>query len=122
AAPGAKTFKIHVKRVDKTFPLSSDALARSLGRAVEEAAGLKVHLEEHDLAGHGEVLPDKALVFTKKTEGLRGMPRGSSGRMLCLFSGGIDSPVAAWMMMRRGARVDLLHFHPFRRAEDLADT
>ena len=69
-----------------------------------------------------EILPDKALIFVEKTAGLRGMPRGSSGRMLCLFSGGIDSPVAAWSMMRRGAQVDLFHFHPFATNEEVLGT
>jgi thiamine biosynthesis protein ThiI len=87
-----------------------------------EGAGLKVDLHDHDLEIRVEVLPDKALVFAEKTEGLRGMPRGSSGRMLCLFSGGIDSPVAAWMMMRRGAQVDLFHFHPFATNEEVLGT
>lgn len=112
AEPG-DTFKIFVKRVDKSYPLTSETMCRSLGGAVMEAAGLKVKMEDYDLGIFVEILPDRALVFTTKTEGLRGMPRGSSGRMLCLFSGGIDSPVAAWSMMRRGALVDLLHFHPF---------
>jgi tRNA uracil 4-sulfurtransferase len=122
AEAGAGTFKIYVKRVDKAYPISSDALARSLGKTVEEQAGLKVDLDTHDLGIHVEVLPDKALVFTEKSQGLRGMPRGSSGRMLCLFSGGIDSPVAAWSMMRRGALVDLLHFHPYPTNEEVVGT
>jgi tRNA uracil 4-sulfurtransferase len=121
-AEGAASFKVYVKRVDKAYPMSSDALARSLGAAVAEAAGLKVDLENHDLGIHVEVLPDKALLFTQKTEGLRGMPRGSSGRILCLFSGGIDSPVAAWAMMKRGAQVDLLHFHPYATNAEVAGT
>ena len=50
------------------------------------------------------------------------MPRGSSGRMLCLFSGGIDSPVAAWKLMRRGGLVDLLHFHPFRTGAEVLNS
>jgi thiamine biosynthesis protein ThiI len=122
ATKGAKTFKVYVKRVDKTFPVPSEQLCRTLGGAVIDAVGLTVKMEDHDLGLFVEILPNKALVFTDKTEGLRGMPRGSSGRMLCLFSGGIDSPVAAWSMMRRGAQVDLLHFHPFPKNEDVLGT
>jgi thiamine biosynthesis protein ThiI len=118
----AKTFKVYVKRVDKAYPLSSDELCRRLGQVVGESVGLKVDLENHDLGLHVEILPDKALIYTERTEGLRGMPRGSSGRILCLFSGGIDSPVAAWMMMRRGAQVDLLHFHPYPTNEEVLGT
>jgi thiamine biosynthesis protein ThiI len=121
-APGATTFKVFVKRVDKRYPISSDALCRSLGAAVASATGLTVDLDDHDLAIHVEILDDKALVFTEKTQGLRGMPHGSSGRMLCLFSGGIDSPVAAWSMMKRGASVDLLHFHPYATNAEVIGT
>jgi len=122
AAEGAETFKVYVKRVDKTYPVSSDALCRSLGGAVAEETGLKVKMVDHDLGIHVEILPGKALLFAEKTGGQRGMPRGSSGRMLCLFSGGIDSPVAAWSMMRRGALVDLLHFHPYPTNEEVIGT
>jgi tRNA uracil 4-sulfurtransferase len=122
AHPEAKTFKIYCKRADKTFPMSSDAVCRKLGQVVVDTCGLKVDLKHHELAVHVEILPGTTCVFTEKVQGLRGMPRGSSGRMLCLFSGGIDSPVAAFQMMRRGAVVHLLHFHPFRKAEDLKDT
>jgi thiamine biosynthesis protein ThiI len=121
-AEGAKTFKVYVKRVDKTYPISSEELCRRLGGAVIEATGLAVDLDDHDLGVRVEILPDKALVFREKTQGLRGMPRGSSGRMMCLFSGGIDSPVAAWMMMRRGAQVDLFHFHPYPTNEEVIGT
>lgn len=120
--PDAENFKVYVKRVDKAYPASSEALCRSLGKAVIDATGLKVKLEGHDLGLHVEILPDKALVFMEKTAGQRGMPLGSSGRMLCLFSGGIDSPVAAWSMMRRGAQVDLLHFHPYATNEEVVGT
>jgi tRNA uracil 4-sulfurtransferase len=122
AVPGAKTFKVYVKRVDKGYPISSEDLCRRLGESVLGSTDLKVDLHNHDLGIYVEILPDKALVFTEKIPGLRGMPRGSSGRMLCLFSGGIDSPVAAWMMMRRGAQVDLLHFHPYATNEEVVDT
>lgn len=122
AATDAATFKVYVKRVDKAYPLSSEALCRNLGKAVIEATGLKVKMEDHDLGLRVEILPDKALVFTERTTGQRGMPLGSSGRMLCLFSGGIDSPVAAWSMMRRGAQVDLLHFHPYPTNEEVIGT
>jgi thiamine biosynthesis protein ThiI len=120
--PQAKTFKVFCRRADKTFPMSSDAVARRIGKSVVDRLNLKVDLDHHDLALHVEILPGMACVFSEKSQGLRGMPKGSSGRMLCLFSGGIDSPVAAWVMMRRGALVNLLHFHPFRKASDLQDT
>lgn len=115
----AKTFKIYCTRADKTFPMSSQAVCIKLGDAVREKWNLKVDLDNHDLGLNVEVLTDRAYIYTEKHAGTRGLPRGTGGRLLCLFSGGIDSPVAAWMMMRRGALVHFLHFHPFRRAEEI---
>ena len=122
AHPAARAFKVYSHRADKTFPLSSQEICNRLGRAVVEKYGLKVDLERHDLAIYVEILADEVFVYSERKPGLRGMPQGSSGRVLCLFSGGIDSPVAAWLLARRGAMVHLLHFHPFRRAEELRDT
>lgn len=121
-AQGAKTFKVYCTRADKAYPLSSQEICNRMGKAVQDKFGLTVNLDRHDLALHVEILPDRTLVYTRKHPGLRGMPRASSGRLLCLFSGGIDSPVAAWLLMRRGAVVHLLHFHPFRKAEELKDS
>lgn len=118
----ARAFKVYVNRVDKTFPLSSQEICNRLGQAVVDKFGFKVDLENHDLGLHVEILPDAALVYSERHPGLRGLPRASSGRLLCLFSGGIDSPVAAWSLMRRGAIVHLLHFHPFAKAEQVRDT
>jgi tRNA uracil 4-sulfurtransferase len=122
AGKSARAFKVYVNRVDKTFPLSSQEVCNRLGKAVVEKFGLKVDLENHDLSVHVEILPGEALVYSERRPGLRGLPRASSGRLLCLFSGGIDSPVAAWSLMRRGAVVHLLHFHPFRTAEEVRGT
>jgi tRNA uracil 4-sulfurtransferase len=120
ARPEARTFKIYCSRADKTFPLSSDAVCRKLGQEVSEALSLKADMESHDVGLYVEALTGSVCVYAERFPGRRGMPGGSSGRMICLFSGGIDSPVAAWLMMRRGAKVDLLHFHPYRKAEELA--
>jgi thiamine biosynthesis protein ThiI len=119
--PEARTFKIFARRSDKAFPWTSQEICNRLGKSVA-ATGKTVKLEGHDLAIEVEVLPREILLFAGRHEGLRGMPRASSGELLCLFSGGIDSPVAAWQMMRRGGRVDLLHFHPFRRASEMEGT
>ncbi len=122
AHPEAKTFKIFARRSAKTYPLTSGDICRQLGTFIVDKTGLAVNLDDHDLAIHVEVLAKEICVFSSRTEGLRGLPRGSSGSMLCLFSGGIDSPVAAWLMMCRGATVHLLHFHPFRTAEDVRES
>jgi len=117
--PQAKTFKVFCKRADKTFPLSSQAVCEKLGTLFLEKTPMKVNLDNHDVAIYVEVVRGKALVYAERFPGLRGMPSQSSGKMLCLFSGGIDSPVAAWLMMRRGAQVGFLHFHPHRNAGEI---
>lgn len=120
--PSVKTFKIHARRSVKNYPLVSQDICNRLGESVIKGAGLKVDLHHPDLAIYVEILTKEIVVASGRAEGLRGMPQASSGRMLCLFSGGIDSPVAAWLMMRRGARVDLLHFHPYRSSEEVIGT
>lgn len=120
--PSATTFKVFARRSEKNYPLSSQDICRRLGEKVIQGAGLRVDLDHHDLAIHVEVVRKEIFLFAGRSEGLRGMPQSSSGRLLCLFSGGIDSPVAAWLMLRRGARVDLLHFHPYRSSEEVVGT
>jgi thiamine biosynthesis protein ThiI len=120
--PAVKTFKIHARRSVKNYPLVSQEICVRLGESVIQGVGLTVDLHHPDLAIYVEILTHEIVVASGRTEGLRGMPQATSGRMLCLFSGGIDSPVAAWLMMRRGARVDLLHFHPFRSSEEVIGT
>jgi thiamine biosynthesis protein ThiI len=117
--PTARTFKVFCRRADKAYPLSSQEVCNRLGDSLRLGRGLTVDLDDPHLGVTVEILPNGACVVDAKTPGLRGMPRGSSGRLLCLFSGGIDSPVAAWSLMRRGGRVDLVHFHPFSRAEEV---
>lgn len=117
-----KTFKIHARRSVKNYPLVSQDICIRLGESVVKGAGLAVDLHHPDLAIYVEILTHEIVVASGRAEGIRGMPQATSGRMLCLFSGGIDSPVAAWLMMRRGARVDLLHFHPYRSSEEVIGT
>ncbi|MBK6879581.1 MAG: tRNA 4-thiouridine(8) synthase ThiI [Elusimicrobia bacterium] len=121
-APEAKTFKIFPRRSAKNYPALSDAIARRLGQAVVDKTGLKVDLTRPDLSVHVEVLTREIAVLSDRVQGLRGMPRGSAGGVLCLFSGGIDSPVAAWLMMKRGAVVHHLHFHPHRSSREVLGT
>jgi thiamine biosynthesis protein ThiI len=122
AAPAAKSFKVFARRSAKNHPAGSQEICRRLGGTVIEALGLRVDLDHHDLPLHVEVLPKEICVFAVRTPGLRGMPQGTSGGLLCLFSGGIDSPVAAWHMMRRGALVHYLHFHPYRSSGEVIGT
>jgi thiamine biosynthesis protein ThiI len=107
------TFRVSARRSDKTYPMISTEIEREVGGAVKMATGLTVGLDdpEHDVLL--EVLRDRILCSTEKHAGAGGMPVGSSGRVAVLLSGGIDSPVAAWRMMKRGCRAVLVHFHAF---------
>jgi tRNA uracil 4-sulfurtransferase len=107
----AKTFRIKTRRADKRFALNSMEIDRLVGAEVAAAHGLKVDLAEPDLTITIEILPDIAFMAVGKYPGAGGLPVGASGRATVLLSGGIDSPVAAYRMMRRGLHVNFVHFH-----------
>jgi thiamine biosynthesis protein ThiI len=110
AAAPAGSFKLEVRRGDKSFPLDSIATARAVGAACFAASGRKVDVHTPDVTIHVEIPSKTALVIGAPHPGPGGLPSGSTGRLLAFLSGGIDSPVAAWKMMRRGARVTAVHF------------
>ena len=105
------SFMIAARRSDKTFPISSMELGRRLGDDVVTRTRRPVDLSEPATTIHVDVLRSRALVYSAKTKGLGGLPVGTSGRVMHLFSGGIDSPVAAWLLMKRGCRPVYLHFY-----------
>lgn len=105
------SFRIDTKRSDKQFPLTSPEVNRVLGARLQAATGTRVDLDHAALTVAVDILPGRAFFSFEKVEGAGGLPVGTSGRVLALLSGGIDSPVAAWRMMRRGCRVDFVHFH-----------
>jgi thiamine biosynthesis protein ThiI len=107
------TFRVSVKRADKRFPLTSPQIEREVGGRVKEARGWTVDLDDPAFTIHVETLTNEAFYSFGKEPGPGGLPAGSSGRVVCLLSGGIDSPVAAWRMMRRGCRVQFVHFHSY---------
>jgi tRNA uracil 4-sulfurtransferase len=107
----ARTFRIATRRADKRFALNSMEIDRIVGAEVAAALGLKVDLEQPELTITIEILPDSAYMAIGKDPGAGGLPVGISGRATVLLSGGIDSPVAAYRMMRRGLHVDFVHFH-----------
>ncbi len=115
------TFAVRARRRVKTFPLDSQELAILVGRRVEEELGLGVDLRNPDTEIHIEVDRDEIYAFTEKISGHGGLPVGSSGRALVLLSGGIDSPVAAYRMLKRGLRCDFVHFsgRPFTGPESI---
>jgi len=104
------TFAVRARRRDKRFPLTSSQLAVLIGREIQEAHGLGVNLSRPDTTVFIEVDQDEVFVFTEGMAGQGGLPVGMSGRAVVLMSGGIDSPVAAYRMMRRGLRCFFLHF------------
>jgi tRNA sulfurtransferase ThiI len=108
-----RSFRIAARRSDKRYPIPSPEIERLLGARVKLARGWAVNLRSPELTIHVEVLNDRAFYFFGKHRGTGGLPTGVSGRVACLLSGGIDSPVAAWRMMRRGCRAQLIHFHGY---------
>jgi thiamine biosynthesis protein ThiI len=109
----ARTFRVSARRADKRFPLSSPEIEREVGGRIKEAKGWTVNLGAPEFTIHVEALTGEAFYYFGKEPGAGGMPVGTSGRVACLMSGGIDSPVAAWRLMRRGCRVLLVHFHSY---------
>jgi tRNA uracil 4-sulfurtransferase len=108
-----ESFRMAVRRADKRFPIPSPDVERVLGRRVQDARGWKVNLSEPALRIGVELLPKEAYYYFGKLPGPGGLPMGSAGRVAALLSGGIDSPVAAWRMMRRGCGTTLIHFHSY---------
>jgi thiamine biosynthesis protein ThiI len=107
------SFRVTTKRSDKTFALNSVEIDRALGAAIHMATGVRVDLEHPELTVFVEVLRGRICFSFEKEPGPGGFPVGSSGRVLALLSGGIDSPVAAWRLMKRGCTVVFAHFHAF---------
>jgi thiamine biosynthesis protein ThiI len=105
------TFAVRAKRADKSFHLPSPEINRIVGSAVEARSHAAVDLDDPELTITIEVVPHEAFVALERLPGPGGLPVGSSGTVLALLSGGIDSPVAAWRMMRRGCEVAFVHFH-----------
>ena len=108
-----RAFAIVTHRPNKSFPLRSIEVNRELGAFVQARTGWKVSLDAPDLPIHVYLLEAESFVAFDRQPGPGGLPAGVAGKVLCLISGGIDSPVAAERMMRRGAGVDFVHFHSF---------
>jgi len=105
------SFRVTARRAFKTYPMTSVDLNRALGAFVLERVSTRVDLEHAEQVIHVEVLPAETYISLDRVEGPGGLPVGSSGTVAALLSGGIDSPVAAWRMMKRGCRVLFVHFH-----------
>ncbi len=109
----AESFRVSATRSDKRLPFTSPQVEREVGGLIKEAKEWRVDLENPALTIHIEMLPDGSFYFFGKEPGAGGLPTGTGGRVACLLSGGIDSPVAAYRMMRRGCSVLLIHFHAY---------
>ena len=107
------SFRVDARRADKRIPYTSPQLEREVGGLIKQARGWRVDLDHAELTIHLEFLSDHAFYFFGKEPGAGGLPSGSGGRLACLLSGGIDSPVAAYRMMRRGCMVSFIHFHSY---------
>ena len=110
AADRQGSFAVRARRRDKRFPVTSAELAVMIGSRIQEEYGYPVNLRAPDTTVFVEVDQREVFVFTEGWPGQGGLPVGMSGRALVLMSGGIDSPVAAYRMMRRGLRCNYLHF------------
>jgi len=108
-----KSFKIDTRRGDKSFPLTSVEINQRVGAYVKEQSQARVDLEHPELTCWIEIVEKYALVYIDRMPGPGGLPVGTSGKVVVLLSGGIDSPVAAWKMIKRGCTPVFVHFHSF---------
>jgi thiamine biosynthesis protein ThiI len=108
AGRSAESFRVTARRADKRFPVESPDIERE-----EEATGWPVDLTKPDLHIRVEVLTSDAFFHFLREPGIGGLPLGTSGKVMALLSGGIDSPVAAWRLIRRGCRAHFVHFHSY---------
>lgn len=105
-----QSFKCDVRRADKSFPLDSYHLACALGDYLLDHSSWKVDVHHPDVTLHVEIRSDAAYLYAHSYLGAGGYPLGMNGRALMLLSGGIDSPVASYLLLRRGVRIECLHF------------
>jgi tRNA uracil 4-sulfurtransferase len=110
------SFAVRARRSDKTFPHSSMEIEHAVGRFLqdrlaEHGRSSRVQLKEPDVTCHIEVTPGPLLVYARKIPGPGGLPANTAGRIACLLSGGYDSAVAAYQMMKRGAHLSFIHFY-----------
>ncbi len=104
------TFKIHAKRSDKTYPMVSDEINRAVATEILKNTDLKVDVHHPDILLSIEIHEDGAYLFSKTIQALGGYPLGVGGKCLLMMSGGIDSPVAAYLLMKRGVSIECIHF------------
>jgi len=113
----AESFAIRCLRSNKRFPMTTPEIEREIGAFVQSRTGWPVDLTSPDLTLHILVDEKGLFTWTRRVPGPGGLPVGVGGKATCMISGGIDSPVAAWLMMKRGVRLDFIHFHSVPRTD-----
>ncbi len=119
--PG-QSFAVRAKRADKQLGYTSPELEAAVGRAVQQATQARVDLDRPDHTIHIYCDQTQAYIYGERRQGPGGLPVGVSGRALCLLSGGFDSIAAAYLLAKRGARVDFLHFYAYPTLDDVRET
>ena len=123
-----KTLKVETKRANKRFPFTSPEISAMVGAYLLSATGASADMHTPDLRCNIEIVDKAAYIYIEKIRGVGGLPVGASGKVLVMLSGGIDSPVAAWRMMKRGVKALFIHFYSYpytdkaslEKAEELA--
>ena len=107
------SLKVETRRTDKTFPLTSPQISAEVGGYLIEHTGARADMHNPDLVCWIKITQKNAYISTEKISGIGGLPVGVSGKVLVMLSGGIDSPVAAWQMIKRGAKAVFIHFYSY---------
>ncbi len=115
-----ETFRVSTQRSKKDFFLTSPEINEKVGGGLKKELNKRVDLENPDLTVFIEIVEKYAFLYLEKISGPGGLPVGVSGRALCLISGGLDSPVAAWQMMKRGLKIVFIHFYAYVGDENKA--
>ncbi len=108
-----ESFKVETRRTDKTFPLTSPQVSAEVGGYLVTETGTRADMHNPDLVCWVKITHNAAYISTEKIPGIGGLPVGVSGKVLVMLSGGIDSPVAAWQMIKRGAKAVFIHFYSY---------
>ena len=108
-----ESLKVETRRTDKTFPLTSPQVSAEVGGYLIKETGARADMHNPDLVCWVKITQDGAYISTEKIQGIGGLPVGVSGKVVVMLSGGIDSPVAAWQMIKRGAKAVFIHFYSY---------
>ncbi len=108
-----RTLKVETNRSDKTFPLTSPEVCAQVGAYLIQKTGATADMRNPELRCRIQITHNAVYIYTDKIPGIGGLPLGISGKVLVMLSGGIDSPVAAWRMMKRGAKTVFIHFYSY---------